>query len=52
MVEEKKPNVKMYWNQANMTYEKTISVEAETLDDAKEAFKFVKKEMKVDHEPS
>jgi hypothetical protein len=48
MTDEKKPNIKLYWNQANMTYDKTISVEAETLKEAKHAFKFVKKEMKLD----
>ena len=47
MTDEKKPNVKLYWNQANMTYNKSISVEADTLEDAKKAFKFVKKEMKI-----
>lgn len=49
MVDEKKhPVVKLYWNQTNTTFDKTISVEAETLDEAKDAFTFVKKEMKVE----
>jgi len=47
MSEDKKPKVKLYWNDVNMTYDKTISVEAETLDEAREGFLFIKKEMKV-----
>ena len=47
MTDEKQPKVKLYWNDVNMTYDKTISVEAETLPEAKLAFLFIKREMKV-----
>ena len=48
MADEEKPTVKLYWRDTNLTYDKTISVEAETLENAMEGFLFIKREMKVD----
>lgn len=50
MSDEKKAKVSLYWKHANLKYEKVISVEAETVEEAKEAFLFLKENVEASKE--